>query len=201
MSFTTFDRADWLRRALGDVAPLIMHMREQVVPSLQGSTEPRVSGSKEQTTVPLNLAPIDEADALWGMVCALVVDFVGRQGAWREMPGAIDRQWLIATSAEFAVVGFGSSDPERIYADVVEVTRYLVQRAFTLAVSREYEAPVDELVAHINAVRARYPGAAAPRHHRHRCPRCLRHGVVPTYSASGELEGLQCERCGATKQF
>lgn len=204
MSFTTFDRADWLRRALGDVPTLLLTMRELAVPTLQANTEPRVSGSTEKTTAPLNIDAVDEADALWGMVCALAIDYAQRAGDWRQMPDAIDRQWLVPGSAEFAVVGFSSIDPDRIYADVVEVTRYLGERSFTLAVNREYSVPVDELVAAIDAGRARHPGAQQvlqTRQHRHRCPKCLKHGVVPMYSNTGEILALQCEYCGASRRF
>ncbi|WP_017791892.1 hypothetical protein [Leucobacter salsicius] len=204
MSFDTFDRIDWLKRALGDVPTLILAIREEVVPSLQPSSEPRVSGSTEKTIAPLNVEPIDAADALWGMVCALAIDYAQRSQNWRELPDAIDRQWLIPGSAEFAVVGFKSIDEDRIYSDVVEVTRYLIEHAFPLAINKEYSVPVDELVAAIVAASARQergPAAVPQRQHRHKCPRCLKHGVVPVYSATGEIQSLKCERCGAERKF
>ncbi|EYT55801.1 hypothetical protein H490_0103975 [Leucobacter sp. UCD-THU] len=194
-------RPDWLTRHLGQVPMLLLHIREHALPSLQANAEPRVSGSKEQTTAPLNIDPIDHADELWGEVCALAIDYADRSGDWKGLPDALDRQWRIATSAQFSVVGFSSSDPDRIYADVVDVTRYLIERAWTLAINQQYQIPVDELVASIQSARRRYPDAPSFAPHRHRCPKCLLHGVVPDYSESGEILALRCERCGARRNF
>lgn len=198
----SFGRVDWLTKSLGDLPPLILHIREQSLPSIHASTEPRVSGSKERTLAPLHIDPLDDADALWGKVCSLAIDYADRSGNWRELPDLIDRQWRIPTSAEFAVIGFASSDPDRIYSDVTEMTRYLIAHAFTLAVNSEYTVPVDDLVAAIKRARARYPGAQEPRKsHRHRCPKCLKHAVVPVYSDTGVILALSCEQCGARRSF
>ncbi len=196
-----FGRIDWFKAALGDVANLILHMRAQAVPSMQARSEPRVSGSKERTTAPLSVDPLDEADDLWGRVCSLAIDYADRSGSWRSLPDVIDRQWLVPASAEFTVAGFSSQDPDRVYSDVLVVVRYLREHAFTLAVNAEYQIPVDELVAEIHRARARYPEAPQHRSHRHQCPKCRRHGVVPVYSRTGELEALQCERCSSRRSF
>lgn len=192
------DRPDWLTRHLGQVPPLILHIREQALPSMQASSEPRVSGSVEQTTAPMHIEPLDDADELWAMVCALAVDFSERSKV--EMPDEIDQQRLVVGSA-IRVTGFASSDPERIYSHAVTITRYLIAHAWTLAINPEYRIPVDELVEAIAAARRRYPNAPTFGSHRHRCPRCLLHGVVPSYSKSGEIEELRCERCGARRRF
>ena len=201
MTHDAFGRIDWLKRALGDVPPLIVHMREQTVPSMQAAGEPRVSGSKERTIAPLNLTPLDDADELWSVVCSLAVDYAERSGSWRELPDALDRQWRIATSAEITVRGFATSNPDRIYSDVVAVIRYLREHAFTIAIERAYTDPVDKLVEHIEGTRRRYSDAPAFAPHKHRCPRCLFNAVVPTYSASGEIKSLRCERCGSERRF
>ncbi|UOQ58571.1 hypothetical protein MUN78_07035 [Leucobacter allii] len=200
MTHDAFGRIDWFTSALNDVPHLILHMRAQAVPSMQASSEPRVSGSKERAIAPLNIDPLDEADDVWGRVCSLAVDFAERSGKWRGLPDELDRQWLVATSSQFSVVGFSTTDPDRIYSDVIAVTRYLREHAYTLTLGAEYSVPVDELVASIQGARARYPGAAF-RPHRHRCPRCLRNGVVPIYSQTGQIQQLRCERCGASRTF
>lgn len=195
-----FGRIDWLKAALGDVANLILHMRAQAVPSMQARAEPRVSGSKERTTAPLSVDPLDEADDLWGRVCSLAIDYADRSGSWQSLPDVIDRQWLVAASAEFTVAGFATQDPDRIYADIVAVTRYLRDHAYSLALNTEYTVPVDDLVAEIRSAHARYP-EAPDRRHRHRCPKCGKHGVVAVYSESGEIRALSCELCGAKRDF
>lgn len=198
MTYDTFSRVDWLKAALGEVPLLILHIRAQARPSMQASGEQRVSGSKAQTIAPLNIDPLDEADELWAMVCALAVDFAERRGVLP--PVILKRQWIIQGSVR-RVQGFASSDPERIYSDMITLTKFLVQHAFTLAVSAEYSVPVDELVSEIRKAKARHAGAPDVRQHRHRCPKCLWHAVVARYSSSGELTALECEHCRAARRF
>lgn len=196
MTQDTFDRIDWLRRKLGELPLLILHIRDQALPSMQGSYEPRVSGSKEKTTAPLRLDPLDDADELWAQVCALAVDYAGRTRT--KEPEELKRQWVIEGSVK-RVHGFASSDSRRIYLDVVSITRYLIDHAFTLATNREYVVPVDELTEQIARARRKYPEAPEYSTARHRCPKCAEFGVEPSYSDRGELLELRCGHCGAKK--
>lgn len=200
MNDDAFGRIDWFKRALGDVPPLIMHMRVQAFPSMQAAGEPRVSGSKEQTIAPLNIVPLDDADELWAIVCALAVDHAERTGV--VPPRVLARQWIEEGSVR-RVRGFASSNWNQVYGDVAAVVQHLTAHAWTLSINQEYSVPVDELVKHISGARRRYAGAPSFSGHsaRHRCPKCLQYGVVPEYSDSGEIQQLRCERCGATRKF
>ena len=198
--FDSFGRADWLRRHLVMIPGLILHIRAQAIPSMSADSEPRVSGSKEKTLAPLQVAPIDDADDLWARTCSLAAYYAERSGEWREMPDCIDRQWTIQTSAELEVIGFASTDADRIYMDAVEVTRYLNERAGLLAMNHEYHDPVVQLVGEVAKARARYPESAAHVGAKLKCPKCLRHGVEPEYTDDGELAALACRICGSRKK-
>lgn len=185
----TFGQIDWFRRKLGEVPLLLLHIRAQALPSMQGAAEPRVSGTKERTTAPLRIDPIDDADELWAVVCALAVMYAERTQT--APPAVLRRQWIVQGSVR-RVHGFASQDQERIYLDAVTVTRFLLDHAFTLVTDREYSVPLDELVDWMDSMRRRYPDAPKFQGARHRCPKCGQSAVAPVYSERGELLELRC---------
>lgn len=185
----TFGQIDWLRRKLGEAPLLLLHVRAQALPSMQGSGEPRVSGSKERRTAPLRIEPIDDADELWAMLCALAVMYAERTQT--TPPAELKRQWIVEGSVR-RVHGFATHDRERIYIDAVTITRFLLDHAFTLVTDHEYSVPVDELIEKMGSIRRRYPDAPKFNGARHRCPKCGQSTVEPVYSERGDLLELRC---------
>lgn len=195
-----FNRSDWLIRHLNLVPDLILHMRDQAMPSLQASSGPAVQSSGEKARPPMRLEPVDDADELWAVLCSLAGYFAERTG--QAPPPELARQrsaldwWGIRT-----VQGVRSVEPHEVYGDALVLVRFLRDRAWSLAVSPEYSVPVDELVDAIVEARRKYPNAPAPMTAKHRCPVCGQHGVEPRYSEKGDLLGLLCWACGASKDL
>lgn len=198
MEHDVFGRIDWLKRALGDLPPLIVFIHAQIAPSLVSEQREKISGSGERTIAPLRVDPLDDADELYAKAVDLSMDHAERAGTWRELPDSIDRQQRIVTSGQITVRGLASSDARTISAAAWDVAKYLHDHAFSLASNREYSEPVDALVADVRRARRKYP--TAPDHGAwHRCPICARYAVRPDYTYSGGLLRLRCWHCGATK--
>ncbi|MFA5898109.1 MAG: hypothetical protein WC829_03235 [Hyphomicrobium sp.] len=198
MTGDIFGRSDWLIQHLTQVPMLIIHIREQALPSMQASTEGRVSGSKEQTTAPMRIEPLDDADELWAMVCSLAEYLAER--ANMQAPRELATQWLVEGSVR-RVTGLATTNPDRIYTEVWTITQWLRDRAWTLAINPEYQTSVDELVEAITSARRRYPEAPTFQGARHRCPLCGLYAVEPVYGKRGGLEGLACVHCGARREY
>ncbi len=190
------DRPDWLIENLRKVPSVIGFLRSSAVPSMQARTEGRVSGTPDVARAPLNITALDEADELWAVVCALVLDHAER--ARIPVPPQIARQWIDTVGSVPRVRGFATSDPEAINADVFAITQWLVERAWALALGASYTVPVDELVDQIQKLASRIPQAVGYQFkafQRWACPECYRREVEAVW-AEDQLAGYECDHCG-----
>ncbi len=193
-----FNRSDWLIRHLNLVPDLILHMRDQAMPSLQASSGPAVQSSGEKARPPMRLEPVDDSDELWAMLCSLAEYFLSKN-PHTPAPEELKRQRTVTDWWGIRQVqGVRSVDAVQVYGDAIAVVRFLREHAWRLSIEPEYSDPVEELVDAVVKLRGKYPTAPAPMTARHRCPVCGQYGVEPEYSASGALKRLLCWACGAS---
>ncbi|MCA0379806.1 MAG: hypothetical protein LCH36_10295 [Actinobacteria bacterium] len=193
-------RADWLVERLAQVPPLVVQLRSQAVPSLQAKQDGRVSGSRDVAAPPLQLTPLDEADALWARVCSLAVMLATRLDA--TPPAALDRQRLNRLDGVVRVQGFASSHAGVVWRDAFEVTQWLIRRSWRLAMGAEYGESVDKLAAEVDRLAKQVGAFTGYRHKTYRpdpCWVCGQYALLPRWG-DGELLGIDCEHCGASRE-
>lgn len=190
-----------LEDALEQVPTIVLHLREQAMPSMQGGQDGKISGSKEVASPPLRVEPIDEADELWAVLWELIDELLEKGSecfcTLRSLQTVRARQSRAVHAGVEVVRGYASSNSARIQVDSAEVSAWLHARASRLAFGSAFTASVDQLCDRVDRLRAQVGSFSTYRFQAYRtwpCPRCGRYEVLPTFGPDG-LVADECDYC------
>lgn len=109
---------------LSQVAPLLAHLRDSMVPLAAGSLDARVSGTRE-VPLPFRSEPMDDADRLWSKL-VWYGSTVAQSLRSDDAPGVLTRPWLDAQGNIRIYPGEDWRDTGNLAA---AVTRWLIEHA------------------------------------------------------------------------
>jgi len=194
-----FGFSDRIVECLAQVAPIVGHLREQAMPSMQARREGRISGTPDVARPPLRLDPLVEADELWSVVWELVDELCAR--ATLGLNELLELQVIRARQAKRpradVVQGYATTDPDQIYWDTFVITQRLITRGSTLALNVAYRDSSEDLIKRVDELAAQVGtsgGVTARSYRRERCPKCHETSVLPLWGDAGRV-GWWCDYC------
>ncbi len=191
------------RHALQEAPDLLMHIRSKVLPSITGSGEGRVSGSKEPPA-PLRLEPADDTNRAFASLIRWTSEWARVLG--QEAPSAALVAWSRRNKDTWApeALGFEAGiDPRGVHALTKTLTTWLLVRHQRIVERDDFAPYVTEVVQTLGPLRRRYPLDEKARPTKVQdprdCPICREQGTIQVawYSEDPHDLEVRCIHCDA----